>query len=221
MENEKKTQYTEEGYRKLVDELQYLKDVRIPEIKVQIAEARAFGDLSENSEYDEAKNEQAKTVTRIAELEKLINEATIINESEIRADVVNLGSFVRVYDSDMDEEVEYNVVGSNEADPMQGRISDQSPLGSAMLGAKVRTHTPENKSGMFQGLRIVAQVLIPGIIGPAIGAKVLANADTIINDDGTTSFIPNANIFLVALIVLLFVWIVMIPLYKKEKNHAE
>ena len=137
MENEKKTQYTEEGYQKLVDELQYLKDVRIPEIKVQIAEARAFGDLSENSEYDEAKNEQAKTVTRIAELEKLINEATIINESEIRADVVNLGSFVRVYDTDMDEEVEYNFVGSNEADPMQGRISDQSPLGSAMLGAKV------------------------------------------------------------------------------------
>ena len=91
----------------------------------------------------------------------------------------------------------------------------------AMLGAKVRTHTPENKSGMFQGLRIVAQVLIPGIIGPAIGAKVLANADTILNDDGTTSFIPNANIFLVALIVLLFVWVVMIPLYKKEKTHAE
>ena len=91
----------------------------------------------------------------------------------------------------------------------------------AMLGAKVRTHTPENKSGMFQGLRIVAQVLIPGIIGPAIGAKVLANADTIMNDDGTTSFIPNANIFLVALIVLLFVWVVMIPLYKKEKRHAE
>ena len=91
----------------------------------------------------------------------------------------------------------------------------------AMLGAKVRTHTPENKSGMFQGLRIVAQVLIPGIIGPAIGAKVLANADTILNDDGTTSFIPNANIFLVALIVLMFVWVVMIPLYKKEKSHAE
>ena len=137
MENQKKTLYTEEGYKNLVDELQYLKDVRIPEIKVQIAEARAFGDLSENSEYDEAKNEQANAVTRIAELEKLINEATIINENEIRADVVNLGSFVKVYDSDMDEEVEYSIVGSNEADPMQGRISDQSPLGSAMLGAKV------------------------------------------------------------------------------------
>ena len=91
----------------------------------------------------------------------------------------------------------------------------------AMLGAKVRTHTPENKSGMFQGLRIVAQVLIPGVIGPAIGARVLANADTIINDDGTTSFIPNANIFLVALIVVLFVWVVLIPLFKKEKVNAE
>ena len=91
----------------------------------------------------------------------------------------------------------------------------------AMLGAKVRTHTPENKSGMFQGLRIVAQVLIPGVIGPAIGAKVLENAATIVNDDGTTSFIPNANIFLVALIVALFVWISLIPLYKKEKSHAE
>ena len=90
----------------------------------------------------------------------------------------------------------------------------------AMLGAKVRTHTPENKSGMFQGLRIVAQVLIPGVIGPAIGAKVLANAATIVNDDGTTSFIPNANIFLVALIVALFVWVTLIPLCKKEKENA-
>ena len=90
----------------------------------------------------------------------------------------------------------------------------------AMLGAKVRTHTPENKSGMFQGLRIVAQVLIPGVIGPAIGAKVLEKAEMILNDDGTSSFIPNANIFLAALIVLLTLWVVLIPLYKKEKRHA-
>lgn len=137
MENAKKTLYTEEGYKNLVDELQYLKDVRIPEIKVAIAEARAFGDLSENSEYDEAKNEQAKVVTRIAELEQLLNEAEVIDESEIKADVVNLGSVVKVYDSDMDEEVEYSIVGSNEANPLQGRISDQSPIGSAMIGAKV------------------------------------------------------------------------------------
>ena len=91
----------------------------------------------------------------------------------------------------------------------------------AMLGAKVRTHTPENKSGMFQGLRIVAQVLIPGIIGPAIGAAVLKNAETILNDDGTTSFIPNEKIFLWAFIVAIFVWFALIPLFeRKEQNHA-
>ena len=90
----------------------------------------------------------------------------------------------------------------------------------AVIGAKVRTHTPENKSGMFQGLRIFGQVLIPGIIGPAIGAAVLANAETIVNDDGTTSFIPNENIFLAALVALVFIWIVLIPLFKKEERHA-
>ena len=91
----------------------------------------------------------------------------------------------------------------------------------AMLGAKVRTHTPANKSGMFQGLRIFAQVLIPGIIGPAIGAAVLKNAETIISNDGTTSFVPNENIFLWAWIASLFVWIVLIPLFqRKEKTYA-
>jgi len=89
----------------------------------------------------------------------------------------------------------------------------------AMLGAKVRTHTPANRSGMFQGRRICAQVLIPGIIGPAIGAGVLRNADTIVNNDGTTSFIPNANIFLAALIALVLAWIVLIPLFRMEKKH--
>ena len=88
----------------------------------------------------------------------------------------------------------------------------------AVIGAKVRTHTPENKSGMFQGLRICGQVLIPGVIGPAIGAKILENAATIVNDDGTTSFVPNENIFLGALIAILAVWFVLIPLFRgKEK----
>ena len=90
----------------------------------------------------------------------------------------------------------------------------------AMLGAKVRTHTPESKSGMFQGLRIFSQVLIPGVIGPSIGAAVLKNAETILNDDGTTSFVPNENIFLVALIAIAFAWVTLIPLLKKEKNHG-
>ena len=88
----------------------------------------------------------------------------------------------------------------------------------AVIGAKVRTHTPENKSGMFQGLRICGQVLIPGIIGPAIGANILENAATIVGDDGTTSFIPNEKIFLGALIAILTVWIVLIPLFRRKEN---
>ena len=90
----------------------------------------------------------------------------------------------------------------------------------AMLGAKVRTHTPENRSGMFQGLRIFGQVLIPGVIGPAIGAAILKNAETIVNSDGTTSFVPNANIFLGALVAIVVAALVMIPLLKKEKKHG-
>ena len=88
----------------------------------------------------------------------------------------------------------------------------------AMLGAKVRTHTPKNKSGMFQGLRICAQVLIPGVVGPAVGAWVLRNADQVVNNDGTTSFIPNANIFLAALVALVLAWIVLIPLLRRDEK---
>ncbi len=88
----------------------------------------------------------------------------------------------------------------------------------AVIGAKIRTHTPENKSGMFQGLRICGQVLIPGVIGPAIGAKILENAATVLNDDGTTSFIPNQNIFLGALIAVFAVWVVLIPLFRRKEN---
>ena len=88
----------------------------------------------------------------------------------------------------------------------------------AVIGAKVRTHTPENKSGMFQGLRICGQVLIPGVIGPAIGAKILENAATIVGDDGTTSFIPNENIFLGAFVAILAVWIVLIPLFRRKEK---
>ena len=86
----------------------------------------------------------------------------------------------------------------------------------AMLGAKVRTHTPANRSGQFQGLRIFAQVLIPGVIGPAIGAAVLKNAETVVNNDGTTSFIPNENIFLWAFIAILVLWPALLPLFRKE-----
>ena len=91
--------------------------------------------------------------------------------------------------------------------------------GMAMFGAIVRDKTPAGKAGMFQGLRIVGQVLIPGVIGPAIGAAVLKNAETILNDDGTTSFIPNRNIFLAAFIAAIFIWVVLMPLFKKLKKE--
>ena len=91
--------------------------------------------------------------------------------------------------------------------------------GMAMFGAILRDKTPAGKAGMFQGLRIVGQVLIPGVIGPAIGAAVLKNADTILNDDGTTSFIPNENIFLAAFIAAVFIWVVLIPLFKRMKKE--
>ena len=90
--------------------------------------------------------------------------------------------------------------------------------GMAMFGAIIRDKTPAGKAGMFQGLRIVGQVLIPGVIGPAIGAAVLKNAETILNDDGTTSFIPNENIFLAAFIAAIFIWVVLIPLFRKLKS---
>ena len=90
--------------------------------------------------------------------------------------------------------------------------------GMAMFGAVIRDKTPAGKAGMFQGLRIVGQVLVPGVIGPAIGAAVLKNAETVLNNDGTTSFIPNRNIFLAALIAAVFIWVVLIPLFKKLKE---
>ena len=136
MEN-KTTKYTKEGFQALVDELNYLKGEKTEEVKQSLAQARSYGDLSENSEYDEAKNEQARVATRIAELEELITHAEIIDESEMRADVINLGSTVVAYDYDMEEEVEYSIVGTNESDPMRGRISDRSPIGSAMIGKVV------------------------------------------------------------------------------------
>ncbi len=137
MDNSKTIKYTAAGYQALVDELDFLKSVKIEEVKSAIAQARSFGDLSENSEYDEAKNEQAKVVARIAELEELIQHAVIIEESDMKVGIVNLGFTVKVFDYDMDEEVEYSIVGTNEANPLMGKISDRSPIGSAMIGAKV------------------------------------------------------------------------------------
>ena len=134
--NKKQMLYTPDGYKELVDELNYLKTTRREEIKNDIAVARSFGDLSENAEYDEARNEQAKTEARIKELEELVENAVIVDEDEIDTSVISLGSTVRVYDVDLEEEIEYSLVGSNEANPLVGNISDQSPIGKKMMGAR-------------------------------------------------------------------------------------
>ena len=136
MANQAKMLYTEEGYKVLTDELNYLKTVRREEIKEAIAVAKGFGDLSENSEYDEARNEQAKTEARIKELEELVANAQIVDESKMDTSIVSLGSAVTVYDVEEDEEIVYNIVGSNEVNPIEGKISDQSPIGKALMGQK-------------------------------------------------------------------------------------
>ena len=131
-----KQMYTKQGYQDLVDELKYLKLTRREEIKEQIAVARGFGDLSENAEYDEARNEQAKVEARIQELEALIENAEIIDETNMDVRSISLGSVVKLYDEDFEEEITYNIVGSNQADPLEKKISDQSPIGRALMGKK-------------------------------------------------------------------------------------
>ena len=128
---------TAEGLKIMTDELDYLKNVKRVEVKEALAIARSFGDLSENSEYDEAKNEQAKVETRIYELEEILKNVVVVNEDELESDVANMVMTVKVYDEEFDEELEYNIVGTNEADPLKNNISDQSPIGIALIGKRV------------------------------------------------------------------------------------
>lgn len=135
----KEFKLTQESLDKLKDELEYLKTVREKEVAEQIKEARSFGDLSENSEYDEAKNEQGKVYSRIAELENIVAHAAVISEDMYSADEVSPGCRFIVKDMEFGDEEEYHFVGSQEADPMDGKISDESPFGKAMLGKRVGT----------------------------------------------------------------------------------
>ena len=128
--------YTQQGYQELIDELHYLKHEKREKIKNDIAVARSFGDLSENSEYDEARNEQAKNEARIKELEELVENAVILDESNIDTSVVSLGSTVKVLNLALNMEITYDLVGSNEANPMERKISDQSPIGAALINKR-------------------------------------------------------------------------------------
>lgn len=137
MEDKKEILLTQEGYQKLEDELEILKTVRRREVADRIKVAISFGDISENAEYDEAKNEQAQVEERIIKLESMIRRAVIIDESKIDSNVVTIGSIVKVNDMDFEEEVEYTIVGSAEVDPYEGKISNESPVGKALLGRTI------------------------------------------------------------------------------------
>lgn len=134
---EKKIRLTDEGLKKLKDELENLKTKGRADIAEKIKIARGYGDLSENSEYDEAKNEQAKIEARIVEIEAMLKNVEIISDVKGKSKTVILGSKVKILDVEFEEECEYRIVGSAEADPAAGLISDESPVGKALLGHKV------------------------------------------------------------------------------------
>ena len=125
------------GLKAMQDELEYLKTVRRKELAEEIKEARSHGDLSENSEYDEAKNTQGLVENRITELEQMVKNAVIIDESELSVDNVSVGTHVSIKMIGDDEAEEYDIVGRTEADPLNGKISDESPVGHALLGKAV------------------------------------------------------------------------------------
>ncbi|MBE6048846.1 MAG: transcription elongation factor GreA [Clostridium sp.] len=137
MSEAKKYVMTYEGVKKLEEELEYLKTVKRKEVTEKIKVALGYGDLSENSEYDEAKNEQAFTEGRILQIENMLKNASVVDESEIPAGTVAVGATVKVKDYDFDEVVEYTIVGSAEADPMNFKISNESPVGKALIGRKI------------------------------------------------------------------------------------
>ena len=133
----KQLMVTKEGLKKMKDELEYLVTVKRKEVIDTIGTARAFGDLSENSEYDEAKNEQAKVEARIMELEEQLKHVKEVDESEIQTDAASIGTKIKVRNLSLDKEIVYSLVGSMEADPFKMKISDESPIGRVLMGKKV------------------------------------------------------------------------------------
>lgn len=147
----KKNVLTYTGLKKLEDELQDLKVVRRKEVAAKIKEAREQGDLSENAEYDAAKDEQRDIEARIEEIEKILKNAEVVDEDEVDLDKISVGCIVTLYDIEFEEEIEYMIVGSTEANSLNNKISNESPVGKALLGAGVGdTITVETQAGDIQ-----------------------------------------------------------------------
>ena len=148
---EKKNILTYEGLRKYEDELHDLKVVKRKEVAQKIKEAREQGDLSENAEYDAAKDEQRDIEARIEELEKILKNAEVVIEDEVDLDKINIGCLVKILDIELNEELEYKIVGSTEADSLKGRISNESPVGKALIGAQAgETVEVETQAGVMK-----------------------------------------------------------------------
>ncbi|WP_141503761.1 transcription elongation factor GreA [Paenibacillus luteus] len=149
--NDKQIILTQEGLRKLEDELENLKSVKRREVAERIKVAIGYGDISENSEYEDAKNEQAFIEGRVLTLEKMLRNARIINNDDIDIDTVSIGSIVTVEDMEYGDKMDYSIVGTAEADPLQNKISNESPVGKAILGKKIGTVVEVNVPvGMIQ-----------------------------------------------------------------------
>ena len=147
----KKNILTYEGLKKYEEELQELKVVKRREVAEKIKEAREQGDLSENAEYDAAKDEQRDIEARIEELEKILKNAEVVDEDEVDLDVINIGCRVKILDVEYNDELEYKIVGSTEANSLKGKISNESPVGKALIGKKVgEVITVETQAGAFQ-----------------------------------------------------------------------
>ena len=156
MDEKKEVILTQEGYDKLEAELNYLKTEKRAEIADRIKVALGFGDLSENSEYDEAKTAQAENETRIVELEDKIRHAKIIDQKDINTDTVQVGNIVKVLDMEFDEKIEYQIVGSTEVNLAENKISNESPLGAALLGAKKNNVVEVNAPGGVMKYKILS-----------------------------------------------------------------
>lgn len=146
--------YTPAGFKALQEELDYLVNVRAEENKKEISTARSFGDLSENSEYDAAKEEQGKIHARIAELREMIAHAKVLDESQIDESKISVGSIVVLYNVERAREFTYHIVGSYETDPMNGKISDDSPIGRALIGATVGDEVVVSGTAREQHLQV-------------------------------------------------------------------
>ena len=156
MEEKKEVLLTQEGYDKLDAELNYLRTEKRAEIADRIKVALGFGDLSENSEYDEAKTAQAENETRIVELEDKLRHAKIIDQKDINTDTVQVGNIVKVLDMEFDEKIEYQIVGSTEVNLAENKISNESPLGQALLGAKKNKVVEVNAPGGVMKYKILS-----------------------------------------------------------------